>query len=104
MLRHERQIGYKNLMIIRPCLPSDAAAIDSLFQEFVAYLRSIGDQNDYRFGAQQYLTDGFGIDPAFRGLVAEEQSGLTGYVLFSRHYDGNYLRNFYIADLYVEQS
>ncbi len=104
MLRHERQIGYKNLMIIRPCLPSDAAAIDSLFHEFVAYLRSIGDTNDYRFGAEQYLTDGFGADPAFRGLVAEDTSALIGYVLFSRTYDGDYVRNLYIVDLYVQQA
>jgi hypothetical protein len=71
-------------MIIRACLGSDAAGIDALFREFVAYLRSIGDESDYRFGAQQYLTDGFGIDPVFRGLVAEDASGLTGYLLFSR--------------------
>jgi ribosomal protein S18 acetylase RimI-like enzyme len=88
-------------MNIRACLTSDAAGIESLFREFVAYLRSIGDKNDYRFSAQQYLTDGFGTDPAFRGLVAEDTSGLIGYVLFSRHYDGDYVRNFYIADLYV---
>ena len=89
-------------MIIRPCLASDAEGIESLFREFVAYLRSIGDENDYRFGAQQYLTDGFGSDPAFRGLVAEDASKLMGYVLFSRSYDGDYVRNFYIADLYVQ--
>ena len=91
-------------MIIRTCLASDAAAIETLFREFVAYLRSIGDESDYRFGAQQYLTDGFGADPAFRGLVAEDASGLIGYVLFSRTYDGDYVRNFYIVDLYVQQA
>jgi diamine N-acetyltransferase len=91
-------------MIIRPCVASDAAGIESLFHQFVAYLRSIGDESNYRFGAQQYLADGFGADPAFRGLVAEDASGLIGYVLFSQSYDGDYLRNFYIADLYVEQA
>src|SRR5258706_5110307 len=76
----------KSLMTIRECLASDAAAVDVLFQEFVAYLRRIGDESDYRFGAQQYLTDGFGADPAFRGFVAEDASGLIGYVLYSRTY------------------
>jgi GNAT superfamily N-acetyltransferase len=90
-------------MTIRPCLESDAKGIESLFQEFVAYLRSIGDESDYRFGAQQYLDDGFGSNPAFRGLVAEDASELIGYVLFARSYDGNYLRNFFIVDLYVKQ-
>ena len=91
-------------MIIRDCLASDAEGVESLFREFVAYLRSIGDQSDYRFTAQQYLTDGFGTDPVFRGLVAEDASGLIGYVLFSRTYDGYYVRNFYIVDLYVQQA
>ena len=91
-------------MIIRACLESDAAGIDGLFREFVPYLRSIGDESDYRFGAQEYLTDGFGIDPVFRGLVAEDASGLAGYVLFSRSYDGDYVRRFYIVDLYVRQT
>jgi len=90
-------------MIIRNCLASDAAGIEALFREFVTYLRSIGDLNDYRFSAQQYLADGFGSDPAFRGLVAEDASGLLGYVLFSRSYDGDYLRTLYIADLYVRE-
>jgi GNAT superfamily N-acetyltransferase len=97
------QIRYKKTMTIRSCLASDAVSIETLFQEFVAYLRSIGDENVYRFGAQQYLTDGFGADPAFRGLVAEDASGLMGYVLFARTYDGDYLRGFYIVDLYVRQ-
>jgi GNAT superfamily N-acetyltransferase len=91
-------------MTVRPCLGSDAAGIESLFREFVAYLRSIGDENDYRFSAQQYLTDGFGSDPAFRGFVAEDASGLIGYVLFSRSYDEYYLRSLYVVDLYVQQA
>src|SRR5262249_13152002 len=90
-------------MIVRACLASDASAIESLFKEFVTYLRSVGDNTDYRFSAQQYLTDGFGSDPAFRGLVAEDASGLLGYLLFSRSYDGDYVQSFYIADLYVRK-
>jgi GNAT superfamily N-acetyltransferase len=90
-------------MIIRACLASDAAGIESLFREFVAYLRSIGDENDYPFSAQQYLDDAFGSDPVLRGFVAEEASGLTGYVLFARSYDGDYVRGLFIVDLYVRQ-
>ena len=91
-------------MTVRPCLASDAAAIESLFREFVVYLRSIGDEHDYRFSAQQYLADGFGSDPAFRGFVAEEGSGLIGYVLFCRTYDGDYVRGLFVVDLYVTQT
>jgi len=88
-------------MIIRACLPSDAAGIESLFREFVAYLRTIGDTNDYRFSGQQYLNDAFGNAPLLRGFVAEDASELIGYVLFSRSYDADYVRGLYIVDLYV---
>jgi predicted N-acetyltransferase YhbS len=90
-------------MTIRECVASDAASIEMLFQEFVGYLRSIGDENVYRFSAEQYLIDGFGAYPAFSGFVAEDASGLIGYVLFSRFYDGDYVRGFYIVDLYVRR-
>ena len=90
-------------MIIRACLPTDAAGIESLFHEFVAYLRSFGDANDYRFSGQQFLNDAFGSDPVLRGLVAEDASELIGYLLFSRTYDGDYVRGFYVVDLYVRK-
>jgi GNAT superfamily N-acetyltransferase len=103
-LRPAGQIRYKSPMIIRECLASDAAAIETLFHEFVAYLRTIGDKSNYRFGAEQYLTDGFGVNRAFRGFVAEDESGLVGYVLFCGKYDGDYIRNLYVIDLYVQQA
>jgi GNAT superfamily N-acetyltransferase len=89
-------------MHIRAALPADADAIDRLFREFVAYLRTVGDHNEYRFGAQQYLEDGFGRDPAFRGLVAEDQARVIGYLLFSKGYDGDYVRYLYVVDLFVQ--
>jgi len=89
-------------MRIRECVAADAAAIDTMFREFVAHLRSIGDRSHYRFGAEQYLVDGFGADPVFRGFIVEADSGgPCGYVLFSRRYDGDYTRSLYIVDLYV---
>jgi len=92
-------------MNVRPCTPGDAAAIERLFQEFVEYLRGIGDRASYVFSAAQYLADGFGPAPAFRGLVAEDDAGaIAGYVLFSPVYDGDYVRGFYIADVYVRQA
>jgi len=89
-------------MHIRTAQQSDAEAIEALFREFVAYLRTVGDDSNYRFGAEQYLRDGFGPDPAFRGLVAEENASLAGYLLFSKGYNGDYVRYFYIVDIYVK--
>jgi ribosomal protein S18 acetylase RimI-like enzyme len=91
-------------MIIRECLASDAVAVDLLFQEFVAYLRSIGDESHYSFGAQQYLADGLGADTTFRVFMAYDASSLIRYVLYSRTYDGDYVRNLNIIDLYVQEA
>ena len=88
-------------MIIRPSLASDAAAIEGMFREFAADLRSIGDDTPYDFGAARYLADGFGSAPAFRGLIAEDASGPIGYLLFCPTYEGDYVRAFYLVDVYV---
>jgi ribosomal protein S18 acetylase RimI-like enzyme len=91
-------------MKIRTAAATDAKAIEALFTEFVTYLRSIGDPTDYRFSADKYIDDAFGPDPILRGLVAEEQDGLSGYLLFTRAYDSDYVRAFYMVDLYVKDS
>jgi L-amino acid N-acyltransferase YncA len=92
-------------MVIRPSRREDADAIEGLFHEFVSYLSSIGDTVHYRFSAAQYLADGFGESPAFRGLVAEDETGtVVGYVLFSPTYDGEYLRGLFVIDLYVREA
>lgn len=88
-------------MIIRPCLASDAAAIETMFGEFVAELRAIGDTTPYRFSAAQYLRDGFGDDPAFRGLIAEDEASAAGYLLFSKTYEDDYVRGLHMVDLFV---
>jgi SAM-dependent methyltransferase/L-amino acid N-acyltransferase YncA len=91
-------------MTIRNAVAEDAAAIERLFHEFVSYLRSVGDETPYRFGAAQYLSDGFGTAPAFRGLVAEDDTGaVVGYVLFAPTYEGDYVRGFDVVDLYVQE-
>ena len=91
-------------MTIRECFAHDASAIEAMFHEFVAELRAIGDRTDYRFGAEQYLRDGFGADPAFRGLIAEDDAGPAGYLLFSKTYEDDYVRGFHIVDLFVRSS
>ena len=86
---------------VRPATASDAPTIDTLFREFVAFLRTVGDTTDYQFGATKFLEDGFGPDPAFRALVAEDGERVIGYLIFSRAYDGEYKKYFYMADLFV---
>ena len=89
-------------MHIRPALITDGPAVIALFKDFVDYLHSIGDLADYQFDLAKYESDGFGADPAFRGLLAESESRLAGYLLYSKGYDGDYRRYLYVVDIYVQ--
>src|SRR5258706_14325509 len=88
---------------IRAALASDAPAVGRLAKQFASYLRTLGDQADFKLTAEAYLRDGFGLRPAFKGLVAEEDGKVIGYLLLHFGYDsdGAY-RNLHIVDLYVD--
>ena len=90
-------------LAIRAALASDAYAIGSLAKQFANYLRSLGDQTDFKLTAEACLRDGFGLRRAFEGLVAEEDGRVIGYLLYHFGYDsdGAY-RNLHIVDLYVD--
>jgi ribosomal protein S18 acetylase RimI-like enzyme len=88
---------------IRAALASDALAIGGLAGQFATYLRGLGDQTDFKLTAEAYLRDGFGLRPAFEGLVAEEHGSVIGYLLFHFGYDSDAaFRNLHIVDLYVD--
>ena len=88
---------------IRPALASDAPAVGSLAKQFASYLHALGDQTDFKLTAEAYLRDGFGLQPAFKGLVAEEQGHVIGYLLYHFGYDSDRaFRNLHIVDLYVD--
>jgi ribosomal protein S18 acetylase RimI-like enzyme len=88
---------------IRAALASDAPAIGSLANQFAGYLRGLGDRTDFKLTAEAYLRDGFGLRPAFEGLVAEEKGRVIGYLLYHFGYDSDgAFRNLHIVDLYVD--
>ena len=89
-------------MKIREATMNDAKDIGSLAEEFYEYLRSLGDPTNFQFNAETFLRDGFGDNPAFKGLVAEENDMVVGYLLYHSGYDTDLaIRVLYIADLYV---
>src|SRR5712672_1358383 len=90
-------------LTIRSALATDAAAVGSLAKQFASYLRSLGDETDFKLTAEAYLRDGFGLRPAFEGLVAEEDGEVVGYLLYHFGYDSDgAFRNLHVADLYVD--
>ena len=88
---------------IRPALASDAPAVGRLAGQFADYLRTLGDQTEFKLNAEAYLRDGFGLQPAFKGFVAEEGRQIIGYLLYHFGYDSDgAFSNLHVVDLYVD--
>lgn len=87
---------------IRPARPGDCAGIASLAAAFHCEL----GERERSLTAEAIRRDGFGCDPHFDIVVAENDEGdLSGYVLFAPAYESPYAaRGFYINDLYVTPS
>ncbi len=89
-------------MKIREATIDNAKDIGSLAKEFDKYLRALGDPTNFQFNAETYIRDGFGYNPAFKGLVAEENGTVVGYLLYHPGYDTDLaMRVFYVVDLFV---
>ena len=92
-------------LTIRVGRASDAQAIGQLARQFADYLRELGDTTEFRLTADAYLRDGFGKNPAFAGIVAEQGGCVVGYLLYHFGYDSDRAaRTLDIADLYVERT
>lgn len=91
-------------LLIRRCEAADAAAIGALAAAFQSYLRSLGDETEFAWGAAEYLRDGFCDEPAFEGLVADVESSVVGYLLYDFGYDTDRgQRLVFVIDLYVAE-
>jgi ribosomal protein S18 acetylase RimI-like enzyme len=89
---------------VRPACADDASDIGKLAQQFAEYLRELGDQTEFKLNAETYLRDGFGKQPAFLGIVAENGERVIGYLLYHFGYDSDAAsRNLHIVDLYVDR-
>ena len=92
-------------VIIRAALPSDAESIGNPARQFASYLRELGDLTQFQLTTDAYLRDGFGTQPAFAGLVAEDQAKVIGYLLYHFGYDSDRAaRNMHVVDLYVDRA
>ncbi|TAK15004.1 MAG: GNAT family N-acetyltransferase [Acidobacteria bacterium] len=90
---------------IREARRDDVPAIASLVEEFARYMRDLGDTTGLRLDAAALERDGFGPDPAFRGLVAESSGSVAGFLLYHAGYDTDAAaRLLFVVDLYVTES
>jgi GNAT superfamily N-acetyltransferase len=87
---------------IRPACRGDVSAIAALAQQFARYMRELGDATPLALDAAALERDGFGPDPAFRGLVAERDGQVAGYLLHHPGYDTDEARRLlFVVDLFV---
>lgn len=88
---------------IRPLTAGDADTVAAMSWNFHLYLKALGDTDPYRFGRDRYLADGFGAEPAFGGLIAEDDATPLGYLLHCPNYDVDLaIRQLMVIDLWVE--
>ncbi len=88
----------------RAATETDADSIEALYQEFTRYLRTLGDETEAKLTADIYRRDGFGPEPAFYGLVAENDGEVIGYLLYHFGYDTEFAaRVMYILDLFISE-
>ena len=90
-------------IIIRQAIATDSEAIGYLASQFSRYLRSLGDTTEFKLTAEACRRDGFGVAPAFEGIVAEHDGRVIGYLLYHLGYDSDAAqRTMHVADLYVD--
>jgi len=90
---------------IRNACRDDVPAMATLTGEFSRYMRSLDDTTDLRLDAEALERDGFGTEPAFRGLIAEVSGEVVGFLLHHAGYDTDAAcRLLFVVDLYVTES
>ncbi|WP_374370204.1 N-acetyltransferase family protein [Dongia sp.] len=89
---------------IRVLTAADVDAVQKMVLEFGAYLQELGDSWTHNFTTERYLVDGFGANPAFHGLIAEDDGAALGYLLMSPNYDVDRgIRIEIVIDLWVNE-
>lgn len=92
------------MMRVRALTAADAEIVQEMVLEFGAYLRALGDSWSHNFTTERYLADGFGPNPAFHGLIAEDDGAALGYLLMSPNYDVDRgIRIEIVIDLWVNE-
>lgn len=92
-------------LLIRDATPNDVPAIAAMVREFARYMRDLGDATEFTLDERAIERDGFGPDPAFRGIVAELAGGVVGYLLHHDGYDTDkWCRLLFVVDLFVTAS
>lgn len=86
---------------LRPARPDDGEAVAALCADLARHEGSMAPTMD----AATFRRDGFGADPAFACLIAEQDGRPIGYALHLGDYDTDLMcHGTYLADLYVDNT
>ncbi len=88
-------------MIIRKSTPADVPAMFELVKELAIYEKALDQVNNT---PEQMLADGFGENPIFGAVVAEENGSIVGMSLYYFRYSTWKGKRLYLEDLIVQEA
>ena len=88
------------MLLIRTATADDVPLLKRLISELAEYER---EPNAVVVTEQSMIKDGFGLQPKFRGLMAEWDGQAVGYALFYGFYSSWKGSGMYLEDLFVRE-
>lgn len=88
-------------MIIRKSTPADVPAMFELVKELAIYEKALDQVSNT---PEQMLADGFGENPIFGAIVAEENGSIVGMSLYYFRYSTWKGKRLYLEDLIVQEA
>ncbi len=88
-------------MIIRKSTPADIPAMFELVKELAIYEKALDQVSNT---PEQMLADGFGENPIFGAVVAEENGSIVGMSLYYFRYSTWKGKRLYLEDLIVQEA
>jgi GNAT superfamily N-acetyltransferase len=97
---------------VRPATEADVAAVAAMVEEFEDHLNTLANHDEIlerpkpaALTAEALRRDGFGADPWFSGLLAEQDGAPVGYMLYHFGYWADRAaRTLVVADLFVRET
>ena len=96
----------RKVVIVRPAVEADVPALGEMTGEFQDYLNTLDEPGEPAALTTEALRrDGFGDNPWFSAILAEDAGTPTGYLLYHFGYwPDNAARTMVVADLFVRKA
>jgi len=88
-------------LAIRKAQVEDMPQVMNLVNELALFEKA---PNEVITTDKELMEDGFGLNPLFKGLVAESNAGIVGFALYYYRYSTWKGKCLYLEDLYVQEA